>query len=376
MSRPRRGFSLVIVLVITTALLFVAVAFTDALLQAARAARLGWQGERATHDADASLLAAIASWDAIAASSLRPGEADTLPSDASPMVERTIIRARLSARLYVIESSVQIRDGGLRASRRSVGRALRLDWPHVPALGALTVSRHVAIGENAGVLGADAVPAGWNEECAADARGTPVVALTARSATAEVTSTVSGEGAPIRFLSDSARARLADDLDVAITGLSAMASSTTADSVLSTNTLTAGIPACPLWFGDARRGALPSPACTRRWPIVVASHTGTVRLTGTIPAQGVLVVQGDLHVDPGVTFAGVILVGGRLSVAVTAGEMPVSLVGALLVRDSVNAGSSLSGEVIVQASACAGRFALAGAGLPRPIRQHGWSERP
>jgi len=54
----------------------------------------------------------------------------------------------------------------------------------------------------------------------------------------------------------------------------------------------------------------------------------------------------------------------------------VSLAGAVLVRDRFAAGSALSGLAVVQASACAGRFALAAAGTPRPVQQHGWSERP
>jgi hypothetical protein len=376
MMRARRGFSLVIVLVITTSLLFVAVAFTDALLQAARAARLGWQGERATHDADASLLEALAAWNPASAAALRPGEADTLPVAAPPLMTRDVVRARLSARMFLLESSVTLRDGGLRASRRSIGRAVRLDWPHVPAHGALTVAGHVEVGENSAVLGADAVPGGWSDECAADTRATPVVALTARSVTTHVAATVSGDGAPVRLLNDSTRALLAAEIDLAITQFEAVASTTSPDSVLSTSMLAVGVPACPQWFGDARRGGLPIPACTRRWPVVVATHPGTVRLTGDTPAQGVLVVRGDLHIDPGVEFNGLILIDGRLRIIVATGEPPVSLAGAVLVRDRVAAGSLLSGVAVVQASACAGRFALAAAGTPRPVQQHGWSERP
>jgi len=376
MTRSRRGFSLVIVLVITSALLFVAAAFTDALLQAARAARLGWQGERATHDADASLLEVLAAWNPVAAASLRLGESDTAPVAAPSMLSRDVVRARLSARMFLLESSVTVRDGGLRASRRSIGRTVRLDWPHVPAQGALTISGAVDIGPNAAVLGADAVPGGWNQECAVDARSTPVVAVTARSATVHATATVSGGGIPIRLLSDSTRALLDAEIALAITQLTALATQTTPDSILSTNVLSAGAPVCPLWFGDARRGALPIPACTRRWPLVVATHPGMVRLSGGIPAQGVLVVHGDLQLDPGVVFDGVILVGGRVHMVVAAGEMPVSLVGAMLVRDRFDAGSVLSGLTMVQASTCAGRFTLAGVGVPHPVRQHGWSERP
>lgn len=376
MTGPRRGFSLVVVLVITTSLLFVAVAFTDALLQAARAARLGWQGERATHDADAALFEVLAVWNPTDAASLRIGESDTFPVTASPMLSRAVVRARLSARMFLLESSVNIRDGGLRAARRSIGRTVRLDWPHIPAQSALTISGAVDIGPAAAVLGADAVATGWNDECAVDARSTPVVAVTARNATVHATATVSGDGVPIRLLTDSTRALLDADIGFAITQLTAKASATTADSVLSTNTLGAGPPGCPLWFGDARRGALPVPVCTRRWPVVVATYPGTVRLTGDTPAQGVLVVLGDLHVDPGVVFHGIILVSGRVHIVVAAGEMPVSLVGALLVRDRLHVGSALSGLAVVQSSACAGRFALAGVGVPHPVRQHGWSERP
>ncbi len=376
MTRQRRGFSLVIVLVLTSAMLFVAVAFTDALLQAARTARLGWQGERATHDADATLLEAIASWNPIDAAALRPGESDTLPVASPPMMIRQLVRSRLSARVFLMESSVEVRDGGVRPSRRSIGRAVRLDWPPLPAAGTLTTSGAVAVGENAAVLGADITPSGWNDECAADVRSTPVVAITAQNATIDASATVAGDGSPVRLLSDSARTLRSEQIEAAIAQLSALATTTTTDSVLSTNTLAAGVPACPLWFGDARRGAPSIPECTRRWPVVVASHAGVVRLTGETPAQGVLVVLGDLRVDPGVTFAGTIIVGGRLTVSVAAGELPVAVFGAVLIRDRLNAGSELSGVSALQSSACAARFALAAVASPHPVLQHGWSERP
>ncbi len=371
----RRGFSLVIVLVLTSALLFVAVAFTDAVLHASRAARLGWHGERATHAADAALLGVIAAWDRGAAVRLRTGESDTLPDPGGAAGTR-VIRTRLSARTYAAEARAEIREGAARTARRTLGRTVRLTWPSVPALGALTAAGSVEIGSGATVFGADVVPAGWSDECTSDERLEPSAAVVARNAEYPADAVVAGAGAPVRLLSDSAAAVVGAAFDQAVTVLASRATRTTGDSVLSLDALAGGSPACPVWFGDARRSVMTHDACTRRWPVVVATHPGAVRLTGTTPAQGVLVVSGDLHVDAGVSFAGVALVGGRVLAHPAPGEAPVQFLGALVVRDRDARGSRLAGPVLLQAGRCPIRLALAGAGVPAPVGRHGWTERP
>jgi hypothetical protein len=372
MTRRRSGFSLVIVLVLMSTLLLVAVAFTESVLQGARAARLGWQGERAAHEAETTLLRAVAAWSATSAAALRVGESDTVVLSAAQLVQRT----RLQARLFSLDAWSRVHDGAMRPSERRIARVVRLDWPIIPALGALTVLGRVALDAGSSVLGADAVPAGWSDECETEARTTPVVAAAARDAVIDSLALVLGNGAPVRVLSPALTLSLGADFDASHAALVAFATWTTTDSVINTDALAADASGCARWFGDAVRGAGAIETCTRRWPIVHASHSGTVRLTGTRPVQGALVANGSVRIDPGVMLAGVLVVRGALQVHVPAGTQPVSITGAVVVRDELAQGSRLQGDVRVQSAQCPARLSLATAGRPAPVRQHGWSERP
>lgn len=371
----RRGFSLVIVLVLTSALLFIAVAFTDAVVLALRTTRLGWQGERATHAADGSALSALASWDAATAVRLRVGESDTITGSSQPSLRTGVIRTRLQARLFVLEGWAESRDGAVRPSTRHIWRAVRLQWPIIPAHAALTALGSITVGPNVAVLGADAQPAGWNDECAADARTHPVVAMLAGAATVDTLAVVAGQSTPVRLITAPEHSHLDSIIAEAVLAFNARATVVTSDSVLSLDAFNGSSPACPLWFGDARRSAAAQDACSRRWPIVIAAHPGETQLIGHTPAQGTLIVMGDLQLHAGVRFAGLLIVNGRLTVSAPSAAA-TELVGAVIIRDARNHQSTINGAVVVQSSRCALRLALAAAGQALPVPQHGWTERP
>lgn len=367
MTRPRRGLALVPVVVLMAALLFVALTFATAVQRALRTSRLGWQGERAGHVADAVLLRALASWDRSAAAALRPGESDTLSIADDGEVRTGVHRTRLSARQFALEAWAEVQDGGLRRARRVVGRTARLAWPLPPVAAAVTVLGAVQLRDGTEVLGADAVPAGWADECAMDHRVQPLAALVSRSATVAPGAVVSGFAGAALMLSASQARDLELTFDSAYTALVRVATVSTADSVLvlaSPSTLS-----CPRWLGEGRRGSPADPACTRAWPVLHATHTGSLRLTGVGPVQGVLLVDGDLHLDASVAFHGLLLVRGRVHV------QAAQVTGALVVRDERARGSELD-QPRIQASQCAIRRALAAAGDPEPVGWHGWSERP
>lgn len=374
-GRVRDGFALVPVMLLVSALLLVALAFTDAVLHGLRGARLGWQGERATHAADAALLRALSTWDRAAAAALHPGESDTVAMHSHEGLTTQVVRTRVQARLFALESWARVQDGGTRPARRAVGRSVRLDWPQPPVYAALTVGGGLVLGDSVAVLGADAEPAGWGAECALDRRDGPVVAVVARSTTRESASVVVGAGAPVHLLGDSAVAPFLAQFDAAYAALSAQATVQTEDRVLSLDARDATAPSCPVWFGEGSRAAGVTPICARRWPIVHATASDSVRLVGTTAGQGILLVDGDLVVHDAVTLHGLVMVRGRVRLASgTAADRP-SFSGALVVRDTGSTGSVLE-SVALHGSQCAVRRALAAAGMPRPIGPHGWSERP
>lgn len=370
----RRGMALVIVVVLTAAMLLLAVAVADRLWQAARSAQLGWQGERALHLADAALLQALTGWSPATAASQRVAETDTIASRDIDGARTTVLRTRLSARMFSVEATSTVQDGGVRAASSRIGRTLLLDWGALPAHAALTGVGHITVGDATEILGADAVPAEWEAECHSDVRDLPTVALQSADAAIAAGATLAGAGAPFARLTAAEVISLATHLDAAIGALNAAATVVTSDSLISLDAL-AGAPACPQWFGDARRRRATHPVCSRRWPVVSAVHPGRTRLVGRGPAQGVLVVAGDLHIDGPVFFSGVLVVGGRLTIGPVAGGGRSELVGATLVRDRLAAGSHLDGPVLLQSSRCAARLALAAVGTPVPQAHHGWTLR-
>jgi hypothetical protein len=371
--RARRGFALVPVVLLVSAGLLVALAFTDAVLHAMRGARLGWQGERATHAADAALLAAMAAWDAASAAALHPGETDTIASLHGDPLRSTVVRTRIHARLFALAAWAAVQDGGMRAARRAVGRTLHLDWPRPPVRAAITVGGALALGDSAEVLGGDAVPAGWDAECALDRRAGPMAAVSARRTSLAPGTVVEGAGAPVHPIDDSDR--FAVEFDDAYTALMNLATVRTEDRVLSLDARGTTPPRCLAWLGDGSRAAGVAPACSRRWPIVHAAARDSVELVGATAAQGMLLVDGDLLLRGGVTVHGLVLVRGRvLSESGAGGQRPV-VTGALVVRDA-NALGSVLRAVQLQGSQCAVRRALAASGTPVPMRVHGWGERP
>lgn len=386
MVQTRSGFSLVVVLALTMALLLVGVGFANAVLQASRGARLGWQGDRTAHDADAALIESLRTWNAATASGLRSGESDSVLAVNTGASNTRVTRTRLNARTFALEAQSARTDDVRRTTRRSVGQVVVLDWPVVPVWAGMTSAGYVYVGDSITLLGADSEPAGWADECREEQRAEPSDALAAASADVAVGAVVSGAASGLRLLSAVEASALAADLDVVFAEVAAAAARVTTDSVVDLDVFI-GAPACPEWFGDARRFASVPTSCTRRWPVVSVTHSGTTRLRGTTPAQGVLLVAGDLEIDAGVNFNGLLLVGGALRTvsggagagnagAGNAGATARHLTGAVVVRDVAASGSRLEAPILVQTSRCAVRLALAALGRPTPRRQHGWSERP
>ncbi len=376
MSRHRRGFSLVLVLTLSSALLLIAVAFTESVLSALRSTRLAWQGERAMHAADVALLQSIETWRSGDALSLRVGESDSVAGPSALQLTSGVVRTRTRARGFTLEGWATTHDGALRPSHRRIWRAVQLGWPAVPVHAALTSLGALVLQGGATVIGADATPSGWSDECSSDFRSTLARAVVANYVLADSTVTTVGDGAPITLFTVGQRTLTDSMAAAAMALLAARATRVTTDSVLDLSELDAGTPACPRWFGDARRTPAVSDACSRRWPIVLAAHGGETRLRGHAPAQGVLLVRGDLRIDPEVQFAGVVLIDGTLHIDVAPPDLPPTIIGGVLLRDQRALGALVRGPALIQSSQCAIRLALAAAGAPQPVQQHGWTERP
>lgn len=381
--RARRGVVLAPVIVLLALALLLALAFADRLRLADRAARLAWQGERALHSADAALLDAVLAWPGDSEAALRVGETDSLPHALDPSMHTAVTRSRLSAARYLVHAEAVVPVGASavavgasirdRAERRIL-RVVRLAWPRPPADAALIVFGDVALEAGAVILGVDTEPAAWSGACSSDRRVAALPAVHATTLSADSTVTLVGATPAWRMLAGADRAAAEVAFEEAWEALRMRSTRQLTDSVLDLDAPAAAGP-CRRWFGDARRGAGTTDACTRQWPIVQARSTGTTTLRGAGPGQGVLLVDGDLRVAAGAVLHGVVLVRGRLHVEAASTTAPAELTGLVVVRDGGATGSRIAGGRIASGQ-CAARFALAAAGRPVPEQRRGWHARP
>jgi hypothetical protein len=105
-------------------------------------------------------------------------------------------------------------------------------------------------------------------------------------------------------------------------------------------------------------------------PVVVAPGP-SLTLRGPARSQGVLLVDGDLHVEGDVEHAGLIVVRG----AVRARGGALRVRGALMAANTSGRGATIIGPGSrVSYSSCAVGRALVAASRPTPIRRRSWME--
>lgn len=377
--RARRGVVLLPVLVLLAAALLVALAHAARVRMAERSARVTWHAERALAGADAALLDALGRWSADSTATLRPGEVDTLPHHHDPTLVSDVSRVRLSARRFLLHASAEVHASAAAAggvamrdfARRELTRAVRLDGPRPPDVAVVVVFGALVLGEGVEVTGVDTEPPGWHTLCQGDRRTTPLPAVVADAVEADSTVRLAGARPAHRHWMAGERVTAERAFERAFADLADRATRTTTDSVIDLDAV--AVPPCARWFGDAARGGGVDERCARAWPIVHARGSGETVLQGHRPAQGTLLVDGDLLLARDVTLHGVVLVRGRVRAAPGAASPMLS--GLLVVRDAAARGSVLAGGRIALGQ-CAARFSLAPAARAIPEPRLGWHPRP
>jgi hypothetical protein len=109
----------------------------------------------------------------------------------------------------------------------------------------------------------------------------------------------------------------------------------------------------------------PTSPCFGRFPIIYAP--GDLTVNGDV-GQGILLVGGDLSVQGGFEFYGIVIVRGRLKTTGTGGHFNGSLMAANVDLDD----NTVLGDALVQFSSCVVRRALAAASPGAPLRSRGW----
>lgn len=371
--RPRTGSTLPAVLGILTVVLLVSSALADDAVATHRDASRAFDGVRFRAQTDAALHATITQWNRRAAAALATATGDTVLQVTDSTGTIVVTRTRTRANEFILDARVthqRLHQTGNTYWR--MVRPLRVQWPAIPVPAALTTHGALTLEGRAALSGVDSTSDGWSTECAGDTRAGGIGAVAARSLS--IAQNVTLNGTPTASALTSAQAtQFATAFDAALTPLHSAATAERTDSILSLNSMDLTSTPCVRLLGDALRST-PSTSCQRHWPVVVVTPPAEVRLTGTTPSQGVLLVDGDLKLDAGIRFSGVILVTGRVTSVLASNAPEARITGTVLVRDRSARGSRLSGPVRVRANQCAVRRSLSAAGSPLLARSAAWWE--
>lgn len=279
----------------------------------------------------------------------------------------TVLRLGLSTFLVASRGIVGI---GVLQARRRIGVLVDLRPPSLEPRAALTAAGGVRLGAGSSADGGNAAPPGW--ECAPGDSG-PAIAAVAVTPPAAVDTIACGTdgclrgGAPIvrdSAVADPAWWERSGEVDrAALLAVSRRlpAGSTIGDAAPSLDAVGGCDTTNQRNLGDPRRSLGAESPCAGWFPVLHAA--GDLHLSGGA-GEGVMLVDGDLHLERGVTFAGIAIVRGALYSSGGA-----SLAGAAIAaRASLDAGSS------IHYSRCAIAAALVRIARPAPAARWGWLE--
>lgn len=320
------------------ALLVVGALAVGSLIAATREMRSGSDTilqARAIMAAELGLESTVATWNREWNGAIARGFWRTW-SSATPEGSTTTVRlSRLTDELFLIAS--EARAG---PARRQIARVVRLDSGDPPLLATLAAGATVDSGSGDSVDGSDRVPAGW--ECP------PAGSALAPFAVADT-------GALLRFghfdwskLVELANARISQRI------ISAAPRST--DEECDTTE--------PNNWGEPAKSN--GGVCSSYYPVIHAPSDLTV---DGGRGQGLLVVDGNLTLQGGVEFFGVVLVRGAL----IAGPGGGRITGAASVAGQGESRTLLNG-IAIDFSRCTARKALLGTAIPVPVVERSWSE--
>lgn len=353
----RRGGALPAALVLLTVGAVLATAGAATTRDAVRASRGAVATLQARATADAALAWARRHWSPAWVLALRPGAVRRL-AVATAAGSATLDVLRLDAHRYLLVAEARVATGAAGAGAtaiRRVGAFVRLIPVTIAPPAALTAGGPVAAPDGATIRGADAAPPGWDcppapsgaaDLAVARDADTVLLARSVPSTPSVLVAPVARDDATYEGFGDESWDALARRADVVIdAGLDL--------SPLPREVAGACVVDAGSW-GEPRRGAGASAACTEVAPVVHLRGPGVTRLRGPARMQGILLVDGDLEVEGDVAIAGVVIVRG----AMRAPAASLRVTGALLVRQRAAATGAAQAVVlgpasVVERSSCA-----------------------
>ena len=367
---PVALFALVLLATLIVGVLFVA---TEEL----RAGRSDIADQRALAIAEWAVEQAVSEWRPEHNTGMATGKTVLLNAAAvseGETVEVSLTRTQL--RSFWLVASAAVRDGRFAPARRAVGVSLRLDEPPVPLQAALSAEGIVTVRDGGTVSGEDLAPSAVHgRRCAELPRGDAAGVLAPDSTsvcgetcTGEAPTGVSGSPPVAASASVSSDSTVARPTQVLYTLLAGRATAVLAGGTIIARPVESnGV--CDATIVTNWGDPDGTTSCAHHFPVVVSR--GSVVLAAGSVGQGVLLVDGDLELEPGARFAGVVVVTDDITLRGPNSE----LVGVAVAGDGDRAGGSrvVDGGAIRFAS-CAARVAALGAAQVGRTPERWWSE--
>ncbi|HEU5048778.1 MAG TPA: hypothetical protein VFU00_00575 [Gemmatimonadales bacterium] len=304
-----------------------------------------------------------------------------------PSTQAVSTVTRLNNGVFLVRSEGQRLAAGNVLARRVVGSIVRAVIPDIEIEGALTVYGELTLGGSADIDGEDHVPGGWGGSCGGTTD--PVAGIRINQDDIH-TQGSNCSGDPPACVSGDPQVQV--DSTLAPTDFTQFGDLTFDDLAAAANLVVSGTVtnihpdslAAPLgspvgtpgrcnrasslnWGEPGYLGTILVPPCYEYFPIVYAP--GDVHLSGG-RGQGILLVRGNLTLSGGVEFFGPVIVLGEVRSTGTGGHV----YGGLMARQANFDPSVITGNSVVNYSACAVTRALLGAAAVKPINERGWAQ--
>lgn len=322
---------------------------------------------------EAGIDRVLANWSTSSYNSMAAGSSLALGTVAmGGSLFHTDSLARLSNNLYLITSVGERRSlSGRTLARNSLGRYVRLDLPVMDINAAITTMGSINITGSSDISGVDSIPGGWGGVC--PPAGPTQPGIRDSSNTVTTGGSCSGAscivGSPQILIDPTVTSSTFTQFgNVTFTTLFNSANLSINGTYNGIGPVTTGSPAQCDMSVITNWGApyAPSSACGDYFPIIAAA--GGTRLTGGA-GQGILLVNGDLDVSGGVEFYGPVVVLGTVTSTGTGGHF----YGGLLAQNASFTSALLSGNSVVNYSACAVQRALRGSARATPLAERSWA---
>ena len=337
--------------------------------------------ERAFRAAEYGLNNAYASWNNSVMSKLATGAIATIgDKQTSRGFADTVQVTHLNTNTYLLVSTGYAGSGSTQALHRT-SNVIRLNFPAINVLAALTLRGGLKLGGSSFIEGTDTPPPGWTD-CGPTGPQQPGIAAT------------SGDSSTISLSGCKSFKCVDGNPDVKVTPVAgdsntyfnygngvtwqtltaaATISLTPGQVSKAPSPSTTGGGGCNtgdnMNWGDPTRNT-PAGACESYFPIVyVSDKTGNTHLTGG-GGQGMLLVDGDMQVDGGFEWYGPVIIRGHLTTAGQGGHFN----GAVMAADVDLELNSVLGNALITYSSCAIADAMIGAAIPKKLTQRSWAE--